>query len=293
MAFSYSPGSRPLTGSEQFAEAVARIARPGFSTDPGDYRPRRVRFSGEAYDPMAPSFRPEIDPAGFLIEGDATTAAGMPCVILGTLSGVEEVDRVTVDGKPTRQRFMIWSKQPQGTTPVKGKGGGIQTDRGGWINGRFDEVFCLIGNKVSCVTLWDAHHIVTEINQLAAPLPIGAMHEARWQLTKVERPDGEDQAGNKYFRREPHFELLGIVGQPNGPSEAEIANAKRLAPLIKQLSYPHPDVPLRLVVNGDASYSGPPLDGPPEPPPLQSPDEYGSGDSVVGRDDDLPDFLKK
>ena len=112
------------------------------------------------------------------------------------------------------------------------------------------------------------------------------MHEARWQLTKVERPDGEDQAGNKYFRREPHFELLGVAGEPNGPSEAELAHAKKLSPLIGQLNYPHPDIPLRLVVNGARCWTnrrtispddpGPTPSGPPDPP-----DDY-----------DLPDFMK-
>ncbi len=285
--------TRLLTGASQLAERLACLARPGFSTDPGDYMPRRVRFSGEAFDPMAPGFRPEIDAGGFLVEGDASTAAGLPCVILGTLSGVEEVDRVTVDGKQTTQRHMIWSKQPQGTTPIKGRGGGLQTDRGGWIKGRFDEIFLLINNTLCCITLWDAHPIVTEINRLAAPLPIGAMYQAKWQLAKVERPDGEDQAGNKYFRREPHFELLGVAGEPNGPSEAELAHAKKLSVLIGQLAHPLPDIPLRLVVNGV------PMGEPPTPsaPPVQSPDDYDIGDirppHPPADDDDLPDFLKR
>ena len=242
-------GNRPLTGSAQLAEHLARLSRPGFSKDAADYMPRRVRLFSEVYNPMAPGFRPEVDPAGFLIENDPTTAAGMPCVIIGTLSGVEEVDRVTVDGKPTTQRFMIWKKQPD-VEPIKGKGGGLNTDRGGWIRGRYDEIFLLIANRLCCITLWDAHHIITALQQQAMPLPIGAMHEARWQLTKVERPEGEDQAGNQYFRREPHFELLGVAGQPGGPSAEELAHAKKLSPLISQLSYPFPDVPLRLVVNG-------------------------------------------
>ena len=105
----------------------------------------------------------------------------------------------------------------------------IKTGRGGWINGRFDEIFLLINNRLSCITLWDAHHIVTDIQQQADPLSIGAMYEARWQLTKVEVFDGKDEAGNNYFRREPHFELLRLAGQPSGPSEAELANAKKLS----------------------------------------------------------------
>ena len=179
MSINPTSGSRPLTGASQLAEQLARLARPGFSSDASDYMPRRVRFSGDAYNRMAPGYRPEIDPKGFLVENDATTATGLPCVILGTLSGVEEVDRVTVDGKPTTQRYMIWKKQPD-VEPIKGKEGGLKTARGGWIKGRFDEVFLLINNKLSCITLWDAHHIISEINQLAGPLPIGAMYEAKW-----------------------------------------------------------------------------------------------------------------
>ena len=263
--------TRPLTGASQLAEQLARLARQGFSRDSADYMPRRVRFSSEAYDPMAPGFRPEIDPKGFLVENDATTAAGLPCIILGALSGHEEVARVTVDGKPATQRLAIWNKQPE-TTPVRGKGGGLKT-RDGWYKGRHDEVFLLISNALCCVTLWDAHHIVTEINRLAAPLPISAMYEAKWKLSKIEVPDGEDQAGNKYFRREPHFELLGLAGEPNGPSEAELAHAKKLSALIGQLSYPHPNVPLRLVVNSV------PMGEPPTPPapPVQNADEYNGG----------------
>lgn len=289
MTINPTSGGRPLTGTFQLAEQLARLARPGFSTDPSDYLPRRVRFSGEAYDPMAPGFRPEIDPEGFLIENVATTAAGLPCVVLGTLSGYEEVSRVTVDGKPTTQRLAIWNKQPE-TTPVKGKGGGLQT-KNGWYKGRYDEIFLLINNRLCCITLWDAHHIVTALQQAASPLPIGAMHEARWKLTKVERPDGQDQAGNQYFRREPHFELLGVVGEPNGPSEPEITHAKKLSPLIKQLNYPHPDIPLRLVVNGS------PIGTPPTssaPPPSGEGDYDASNDGPPDPPDDfaLPDFLK-
>ena len=285
MAFSPTSGPRPQTGSGQIAELQARLSRPGFSKDPSDYMPRRVRLSSEAYDPMAPGFRPEADPAGFLLENDPTTAAGLPCVIIGTLSGVEEVDRVTVDGKPTTQRFMIWKKQPD-VEPIKGKGGGLKTARGGWIKGRYDEIFLLIANRLCCITLWNAHGVITALQQQAMPLPIGALFEARWQLTKVERPDGEDQAGNQYFRREPHFELLGIAGQPGGPSEAELAHAKKLSPLISQLSHPHPDVPLRLVVNGPVLDEPPPSDpddpGPTPPGPPDPPDDF-----------DLPGFMKK
>ena len=284
-------GNRPLTGAAQLAELIARQSRPGFSKDAADYRLQRVRFSGDAYNPISPSNRlKEIDPDGFLVDDTATTAAGLPCIILGTLSGCEEVDRVTVDGKPAKQRFMIWSKQPQGTTPVTGKGGGIKTDRGGWINGRYDEVFLLINNRLSYIPLWDAHRVVAAIQQQADPLPIKAMCEVRWQLTKVEVFDSKDEAGNDYFRREPHFELLGLAGQPNGPSEAELANAKRLSVLISQLNYPHPDVPLRLVVNGN------PMG---EPPASSAPPPSGEGDYAGNlqppdppSDFDLPDYLK-
>lgn len=291
MVNNLNSGSRPLTGAAQLAELIARQSRPGFSKDAADYRPQRVRFSGDAYNPMSPTHRPEIDPNGFLVEDTATTAAGLPCIILGTLSGCEEVDRVTVDGKPAKQRFMIWSKQPQGTTPVKGKGGGIKTGRGGWINGRFDEVFLLINNRLGCITLWDAHHVVADIQQQAEPLSIKAMCEARWQLTKVEVFDSKDEAGNDYFRREPHFELLGLAGQPSGPSEAELANAKRLSVLIGQLNYPHPDIPLKLVVGGN-NFGSPPTSS--APPPSGEGDYAGNlqPPDPPADDDDLPDFLK-
>jgi hypothetical protein len=266
-----------LTGASQLAQLLVLKARPGFSTDYVDYLPQRVRFSGDAYNPMAPGFRPEIDPKGFLVENTATTAAGLPCVILSSPSGHDEVDRVTGDdGKPTTRRFAIWKKRP-GYTPITGKGGGFKTDRGGWIKGSIDEVFVLIGNKLCCITLWDAHHVITDIQQQATPLPIAALYEARWQLTKVEIPDGD------YFRREPHFELLGVVGEPNGPSEAELAHAKKLSGLISQLSYPHPDVPLRLVVNGPSYLDEAPSPDPDDPGPTP-PDPP---------DDGLPDFLKR
>jgi hypothetical protein len=284
--------TRPLTGASQLAEQLARLARPGFNQDPIDYLPRHIRFSGDAYNPMAPGYRPEIDPKGFLVENDATAAAGLPCIILGTLSGVEEIDRVTVDGKSTMQRYMIWKKQPD-VGPIKGKGGGLKTARGGWVKNRFDEIFLLINNKLCCITLYDAHHVVTDIQQQAEPLPVKAMHEARWQLTKVEIPDGEDDQGNSYFKREPHFELLGLAGEPNGPSEAELAHAKKLTALVGGLNYPHPDVPLRLVVNG-VPMGEPPT--PPAPPPSGE-DDYGASNDgppdPPADDDDLPDFLKK
>ena len=290
MVNNLNSGSRPQTGSAQLAELLARQSRPGFSKDAADYRPLRVRFSGDAYNPMSPTYRPEIDPNGFLVEDTATTAAGLPCVILGTLSGVEEIDRVTVDGKPAKQRFMIWSKQPE-ITVHKGKGGGLKTARGGWINGRFDEVFLLTNNRLSCITLWDAHHVIADIQQQAEPLSIKAMCEARWQLTKVEVFDSKDEAGNDYFRREPHFELLGLVGQPSGPTEAELANAKRLSVLIGQLNYPHPDVPLKLVVGGN-NMGLPPTSSAP-PPSGES--DYGAGNDGPPdppSDYDLPDFMK-
>ena len=227
MAFSPTSGPRPQTGSGQIAELHARLSRPGFSKDPSDYMPRRVRLSSEAYDPMAPGFRPEVDPAGFLLENDPTTR---PACLASSLAPCAASRRSTASpstAKPTTQRFMIWKKQPD-VEPIKGKGGGLKTARGGWIKGRYDEIFLLIANRLCCITLWNAHGVITALQQQAMPLPIGALFEARWQLTKVERPDGEDQAGNQYFRREPHFELLGIAGQ-TGRAERSRACAREKA----------------------------------------------------------------
>jgi hypothetical protein len=277
MANNTTPFNGLLTGASQLAQLLALRARPGFSTDPSDYLPQRVRLICDELNPMAPGYRPELDPKGFLIEKNGVGAAGKPVIILGKLSGHEEVDRVLVDGKDTTRRYMIWERQPE-VTPVKGKGGGLRTARNGWIKRRYDEVFLLIDNRLCVLPLYDAHHVVAELNQRAEPLAIAAFYEARWQLTKVEKPDGD------YTRTEPNFELLGIVGQPNGPSEAEIAHAKKLSGLISQLSYANPDIPLRLVVNS------PDIGSPPEPtaPPVQSPDDYDGGRNNDDLDGDIP-----
>lgn len=272
------PTSNLLTGASQLAQLLSLRARPGFSTDYVDYLPQRVRLTGDELNPMAPGYRPELDPKGFLIEKNGVGAAGKPVVVLGALSGFDERDRVVVDGKDTTRRHMIWKTEPK-VEYLKGKGGGKRTNRGGWITSKFDEVFLLIDNRLCVLTLYDAHHIVTELNQRAEPLPIGALHEALWQLTKVEVPEGD------YTRTAPHFELLGIVGQSSGPSEAESAHAKKLSGLISQLGYANPDIPLHLVVNS------PDIGSPPKPtaPPVQSPDDYGGHDGGRdGIDDDIP-----
>ena len=157
-----------ITGAGQLAQLLSSRARTGFSTDPSDYLPHWVRLTATEFDPMAPGYRPELDPKGFLIEKNGVGAEGKPVVVLGKLSGYEEKDRVVVDGKDTVRRHMIWRTEPK-VEYVKGKGGGKRTNRGGWITSKFDEVFLLIDNRLCVLTLYDMHHVVAELDQRAEP----------------------------------------------------------------------------------------------------------------------------
>jgi hypothetical protein len=188
------------------------------------------------------------------------------------MSGVEEKDRVVIEGKETTRRYAIWKRQPEDTKPVRGKGGGLRTDRNGWISGRFDEVFMLDADGALCVlTLFDTHHVVSNLTKRVSQLPIDHVCEAKWRLSKALVPDGD------YTRSEPHFELLD-----GGPDAAEFAQAKRLTSMIARISYANPDIPLRLVVGGPVIG-----EAPPPPPPPSGIDEYGAKDP-----DELPSFLR-
>jgi hypothetical protein len=217
----------------------------GFSPDPADYQPTWIKLSGREFNDADPHYRPELDPdADFLVADVAVGAEGVSVIILGMLSGNEEKDRVIVDGREEKRHFAFWQRQPK-VTPVRGKGGGLKTARGGWLTGQFDEIFILVNRELCALTLYDMHHVVAKLNRQASALDVGAMVEAKWRLTKKKVPDGP------YTRYEPHFEPLGLAGEADGPSEAELAQAKKLAVLIARLSHPLPDVPLKLVAGGD------------------------------------------
>ena len=172
----------------------------GFSKDPADYRPAKVKFAGPEFNDKDPKYRSDLDPDGFLIGGRPIGPEGVSVIILGSLSGYEEKDRVTINGKEEKRRFAIWKNQPE-VTPVQGKGGGLKTDRGGWITGRFDEIFLLVDRELSVATLYD---IVQELNRQASLLGLTGMYEAKWLLTKHSVPDGD------YLHHQPNFECLGV-----------------------------------------------------------------------------------
>ena len=134
----------------------------------------------------------------------------------------EEKDRIIVDGREEKRRFAVWKTQPE-VTAIKGKGGGLRTARGGWITSKHDEIFLLTPQGLGVLTLYDAHGVVAKLNQLAQSLDVGAMREARWLLTK-RTPDGP------YPHPEPHFELLGVAGEANGPATESSRKRKSSAP---------------------------------------------------------------
>jgi hypothetical protein len=261
-----------LTGASQLAALQAQRAGEGFSKDPGDYKLPWVKLSPPELNSADPKYKPELDPKGFSIGDEYIAPGGAPVIILGMLSGHEEKDRVRVDGREEKRRFKIWKYQPE-ITVVRGKGGGLRTERGGWITSKFDEIFLLTAYGLAVATLYDMHDVVAKLNQLAQSLGAAAMYEIRWQLTKESFVDD-----GGYTHVKPHFELLGVAGEPNGPSDRELAQAKKLSALVAQISYPVPGAPLKLVVNGE------PMDEPPAPhpddpgaePPSDGPD-YGPG----------------
>jgi hypothetical protein len=268
--------SDKLSGASQIAAVMAERSGPGFSKEPADYLPMRVKFIGPEFNEPDPKYRPDLEPLGLLIGDKAIGAEGISVIVLGSLSGCEEKDRVSVDGHEEKRRFALWKRQPE-VTPIKGRGGGLKTDRGGWITNKFDEVFVLVNRELGVISLFDQHHVVAELNRQASTLGVNSMYEIAWRLTKAAVTDGD------YTKYEPHFEPLGVVGEPNGPSEVEIVQAKKLTALIGRLCYASPDIPLRLVVGGQ-------IGEPPTPPapPVTSERDYGAE-----RDDDLPDYLRR
>ena len=101
-----------LSGANQLAALLAqRNQMKGLSGDPADYHPLRVKFSGAEFNSLDPKYRSDLVELGFLIGGRAIGAEGVQVIILGMMSGVEEKDRVTVDGKD--RRFAIWKTQPE------------------------------------------------------------------------------------------------------------------------------------------------------------------------------------
>lgn len=263
-----------LTGASQLAAIRAQQSGEGFSKDPSDYTLPWVKLSGPEFNDIDPKYRRDLKPLGFLIGDNAINPEGARVIIPGMLSGYDEQDRVIVNGREEKRRFAIWKTQPD-VAYVKGKGGGKRTDRGGWITRRLDEIFMLTAYGPAVLTLFDQHDIVAELNRAAQSLDVGAMYEAAWTLTKTEVPDGD------YTRHEPRFELLGVAGEPDGPSDRELAQAKKLNALIARISYPIPGVPLRLVANG-------PIGQPPEEraPPVKDEGDYDGGRPDL--DSDIP-----
>jgi hypothetical protein len=129
------------TGANQLATLIAMQKKGlGFSPDPADYQPTWIKLSGREFNDADPHYRPELDPdADFLVGDVAVGAEGVSVIILGMLSGHEEKNRVIIDGREEKRHFAFWERQPK-VTPVKGKGGGLKTARGGWLTGQFDEI---------------------------------------------------------------------------------------------------------------------------------------------------------
>ena len=264
MSSSFNPDT--LSGASMLATMLASQAKPGFSADPADYLPTWVKLSGAEFNDNSKFYRSDLDPAtDFLIGGRVVGAEGEPVIVVGSVSGWEVRDRFFTDGKPTTKRFAIWKTKPS-VTPVTGKGGGLQTADGRWLAGQFDEIFLLVGHELCVITLYDMHHIVTGLNRQALALGVEAMFNIKWRLTKTAVSDDRG-----YTHYEPRFEMLGVAGEPNGPSEAELKQAKTLSPMIAKLSHPLPGAaPLPLVVNGPPIDNPPPWDDPP-PPDLDDP----------------------
>jgi hypothetical protein len=239
--------SDQITGAGQLAALRAQRAGEGFSRDPADYRPLRIKLSGSEFNDLDPKYRPELDPKGFLIGENIIGPEGVPVIVLGSLSGCRESDRFIENGRQTTRPYALWAKQPE-VTYITGKGGGKKTRRGGWIDCWHDEIFAHTPYGLGVLTLYDAHDVVARLNQLAQSLDVGAMCEAKWQLTKEPFPDGD------YTKYKPHFELLGVAGEPNGSSDRELAQAKKLSAPVAKISYQSPG-------------NGEPMDEPPAPHP--------------------------
>jgi hypothetical protein len=154
----------------------------------------------------------------------------------------------------------------------------LRTDRGGWFKGRLDEIFMLSPYGACVMTLFDMHNVVAELNQSAQTLGVNAMYEIAWTLTKEMIPDNSG-----YEHATPHFELLGVVGEDNGPTKAEMTRATKLSGMIAQIHFPIPGAPLRLVANS-GPIGEPPAD---RATPVQSESDYDGG-KPSDFDDEIP-----
>jgi hypothetical protein len=239
-----TPNPTLLSGASQFAAMLAQQSGPGFSKDPSDYMPPWVKLSGSEFNEADPKYNPRIEPLGFLIGENVISPAGAKVIVLGTTSGFEEVDRVIVKGEERRRRFAVWKTKPD-ADPIKGKGGGLKTARGGWLKGRIDEIFMLSSYGVCVMTLFDQHNVTVALNQSAQTLGVHAMYEIGWVLTKEVLP--ADDSGYEHIV--PHFGLLGVSGENEGPTKAEMTRAEKLSRLIDRISFPIAGIPLRLVAN--------------------------------------------
>jgi len=101
------------SGADQVAALLAQQSGLGSSKDPADYRPAKVKFAGPEFNDKDPKYRSDLDPDGFLIGGRPIGPEGVSVIILGSLSGYEEKDRVTINGKEEKRRFAIWKNQPE------------------------------------------------------------------------------------------------------------------------------------------------------------------------------------
>jgi hypothetical protein len=264
------------SAASQLADTLAMQSGPGFSKDPSDYVLPWVKLSGGEFNEADPKYMPEISPGGFLLGNNLISPKGLSVIVLGMTSGFEEIDRVMVKGEEKRRRYAIWRSKPD-VEPVKGKGGGLRTDRGGWLKGRVDEVFMLTPYGAAVMTLFDQHNVVADLNQAAQSIGVDAMYKIKWTMTKELIADGSG-----YEHAVPHFDLLGADGDDNGPTKSELTRAAKLSSMIARISYPIPGVPLKLVAN-----SGP-LGEPPEDrsPPVQSENDYDGGKADL--DDEIP-----
>jgi hypothetical protein len=99
-----------LSGASQLATLLAeRNKLKGLFGDPADYQPPWVKLSGPEFNPGDPRYRDDVDPLGFLIGGKVIDAHGASIIILGMMSGVEEKDRVVIDGREASRRHGLES----------------------------------------------------------------------------------------------------------------------------------------------------------------------------------------
>ena len=143
--------------------------------------------------------------------------------------------------KPAKQRFMIWSKQPEITVHQRQRRRSQNRSRRLKIAGRM-WFSCLTNNQAQLPSRYGTR-ITSSPTSSGKPAAIdqGQCEKRVWQLTKVERsstaktkPETIISAANRISNW-----CWSLVGQPSGPTEAEGANAKKTEGLIGQLNYPH------------------------------------------------------